>query len=102
MKGDIFSGQVIRVDHFGNLITNIHQKDLDRFLRKARPVIKIGDLTIEGVLKTYAEAGAGECLTMIGSSGFLEVSVNLGRACDHVGVDSEDIIGTRVEVRKGL
>jgi S-adenosylmethionine hydrolase len=101
-KGDIFSGQVIRVDHFGNLITNIHQKNLEQFLGTAQPVIQVGDITIEGVCRTYDEVAAGETLTVIGSSGFLEVSVNLGRACDHVGLDSEHTMGARVAVRKGV
>ena len=31
-------GQVMRVDRFGNLITNIHKKDMDEFLGTAPPV----------------------------------------------------------------
>jgi len=100
--GEVLSGQIIRVDHFGNLITNIFQKDLERFSGAARPVIKIGDMVIEGVLKTYADASVGETLAMIGSSGLLEIAVNLGRACDHMGLHSEDIVGTKVEVKKGI
>lgn len=100
--GEVLSGQAIRVDHFGNLITNILQKDLERFSGAARPVIKIGDLVIEGVLKTYADASAGEALAMIGSSGLLEIAVNLGRACDRLGLNSEDIIGIRIEVTRGI
>lgn len=100
--GEVLSGQIIRVDHFGNLITNIHQKDLDQFSGSARPVIKIGDLVIEGVCKTYADASAGETLAMIGSSCLLEIAVNLGRACDRLGLNSEDIIGAKIEVTRGI
>jgi S-adenosylmethionine hydrolase len=99
---EVLSGQIIRVDHFGNLITNILQKDLDQFSGSARPVIKIGDLVIEGVCKTYADASAGETLAMIGSSGLLEIAVNLGRACDRLDLNSEDIMGMRIEVTKGI
>ncbi|MBW2615166.1 MAG: SAM-dependent chlorinase/fluorinase [Deltaproteobacteria bacterium] len=100
--GEVLSGQIIRVDHFGNLITNILQKDLDQFSGSARPVINIGDLVIEGVCKTYADASAGETLAMIGSSGLLEIAVNLGRACDRLGLNSEDIVGSKIEVTKGI
>ena len=99
---EVLSGRIIRVDHFGNLITNILQKDLDQFSGTARPIIKIGELLIEGVSKTYADTSAGETLAMIGSSGLLEIAVNLGRACDRLGMNSEDIIGIRIEVTRGI
>ena len=99
-KTDAFCGEVIRVDHFGNLITNIHRRDLERFLGMDRPVIRVGNLIIEGIRQTYARARADELLALIGSSDYLEIAVNLGRACDRVGVTSGDIIGVAVEVRK--
>ncbi|MCD6297503.1 MAG: SAM-dependent chlorinase/fluorinase [Deltaproteobacteria bacterium] len=99
---EVLSGRIIRVDHFGNLITNILQKDLDQFSGTARPIIKIGEMVIEGVSKTYADTNAGETLAMIGSSGLLEIAVNLGRACDHTGLNSEDIMGMRIEVTRGI
>ncbi len=99
-KGEVLFGQIIRVDHFGNLITNIHRKDLMSFSGTDRPVIKVGDLTIEDVRETYAEAKAEEVLALIGSSGCLEIAVNLGRASDRLGMNSEDLIGMEVEVGK--
>ena len=99
---EVLTGQVLRVDHFGNLISNILHKDLDQFSGSARPVIKIGDLMIEGLCKTYADVSGGEILAMIGSSGLLEIAVNLGRACDRLGMNLEDIMGVRIEVTKGI
>lgn len=99
-ENGVFRGQVIRVDCFGSLITNIRRKDLERFLGSARPVIRIGKLIVEGVLRTYAEVRAGETLALFGSSDRLEIAVNLGRACERVGIDSEEIVGTQVEVRR--
>jgi len=97
---EALSGQVIRVDHFGNLITNIRQEDLARFAGSTRPVIRVGDLRMEGVLRTYADAREGDPLAMIGSSGVLEIAVNLGRACDRLELNFEDISGARVEVTR--
>ena len=99
-KKTILSGQVIRVDRFGNLITNIHSKALEQFLGGSFPIIMAGTLKIDGMLKTYMEAAEGMPLALIGSSGCLEIAVNLGRACNHVGVDSEDAFGIKVEVGK--
>jgi len=100
-KRNLLSGQVMRVDRFGNLITNIHKKDMEKFTGDEPPVIKIGKLIIKGVHNTYSEVNLGEALALIGSFGYLEISVNQGRACDCIGIKPEDIIGTKVEVKKG-
>jgi len=99
-KGNILVGEVVRVDHFGNLVTNIGQENLARFLGSARPSIKVKNLMIEGLRKTYASVPAGEPLALIGSSNYLEIAVNLGRASDRLQSDTEEIIGTKVEVAK--
>ncbi|MCP4683349.1 MAG: SAM-dependent chlorinase/fluorinase [Desulfobacterales bacterium] len=98
-KEGALSGQVIRVDNFGNLITNIHRKDLKRFSGKDDTIIKAGDIVIEGIMKTYAGAKEGELLALIGSSDCLEIAVNLGRACDRMGRDPERLMGMEIEVR---
>ena len=97
-KEEVLTGQVMRIDHFGNLITNIRGKDLGMFVRRGRPVISVGNLTVEGLRKTYSSVAKGAALALIGSSGFLEISVNQGRACDSVGLDRETITGGRVRV----
>ena len=104
LERDVIRGQVIRVDRFGNLITNIHRKELEGFLGSEAPVIRVGNQTIEGVLKTYNEAGPGEILALIGSSEYLEIAVNLGRVSDYLGLDPKDlpegILGMEVGVRR--
>ena len=99
-RGDIMTGQVMRVDHFGNLITNIQRKELEWFLESRRPVIRAGKLTVEGMSKSYGEALSGEALALIGSSDYLEIAVNLGRACDVTGMNPDDIIGMEIEVSR--
>ena len=101
-KGGSLYGRIIRVDHFGNLITNIRYKEIEGFLGDSRPVIRLGDLLIEGMLKTYAETAKGQLLALFGSSGYLEIGVNLGRAADHFGLDDTKIIGMEVEVNRNL
>ncbi|MCP4575433.1 MAG: SAM-dependent chlorinase/fluorinase, partial [Deltaproteobacteria bacterium] len=99
-KGEVLSGQVIRVDNFGNLITNIHRQDLMQFSATGQTVIKVGGLIIEEVQETYADAKTGEMLALIGSSGHLEIAVNQGRASERLGVDIEGLTGLKVEVGK--
>ena len=97
-KGGTLYGQVVSVDHFGNLITNIHRKEIEGFARGGTLAIRIEDLLIEGMRSTYAESGKGEILGLFGSSGYLEIAVNQGRAADRLGLDEEEIIGLAVEV----
>ena len=100
-KGGILYGQVVNVDHFGNLITNIHRKEIEGFTGGKTPVIRLEDLLMEGMRGVYAECGKGELLSLLGSSGYLEISVNQGRAADMLNLAKEAIIGLEVEVSVG-
>jgi len=99
-EGEILYGQVTRVDNFGNLISNIHRRDLESFLESFVPVIEVGDLTIKKLSPIYADVEEGEPLALINSSHWLEIAVNLGRASQYVGLPSEEIMGTEVKVSK--
>lgn len=99
-KGGILYGQVMQVDHFGNVITNIHRRDMESFLGSLTPVVEIGDLVIKTFGTTYADVEEGQTLALINSSERLEVAVNLGRASDYIEVDAGEIIGTVVSVRR--
>jgi S-adenosylmethionine hydrolase len=94
------NGQVIRIDNFGNIISNIPSVVLGKFLGTAVPCIQVGNLVIKKLSSTYAEAEEGEPLALINSSDLLEVAVNMGRACEYLGADTDEIIGTRVKVTR--
>jgi S-adenosylmethionine hydrolase len=99
-KGDTLYGQVIRVDHFGNLITNIHRTDLVQFLKSAFPLIELGQLAIKNLSEIYSDGEEGEVLALINSSGRLEIAVNLGRASEYAGLNPSEILGAVVKVTK--
>ena len=80
------SGEVIFEDTFGNLITNIPGGMVDSASR-----LYVCDIVINGVSKSYSEAPEGELLAIIGSSGFLELSVNRGRASDLIKCKSRKV-----------
>jgi S-adenosylmethionine hydrolase len=70
-------GQIVHVDRFGNLITNIHHS----LLRGGSPsLIRAGSYRLRGIHRTYAEVPAGTSLALFGSSGYLEIAVNGGDA----------------------
>jgi S-adenosyl-L-methionine hydrolase (adenosine-forming) len=68
------TGQVIYMDHFGNLVTNIKRGNLPR----ERIAIEIADHTIHE-LSNYYSQGEG-LLALLGSSGYLEISLKDGNA----------------------
>lgn len=70
-------GQVLHVDRFGNLITNIPQGLLpaDQFWR-----VRIMGHEVIGLSKAYALAADGELVALIDSSGYLEIAVRNGNA----------------------
>ena len=72
-------GEVIYIDSFGNLITNIPAQ-----LIKPKSRVYIGGEVIKGISQFYAEVPKGELLAIIGSTGFLEISVSHGSALDMV------------------
>ncbi len=101
-NGGILSGQVIRVDNFGNMITNIRTQDIDQISGKSGIGIRVGGLEINGIHETYTDEKEGELMALIGSSEYLEIAINLGRACDRFGGGSENLIGMEVEIISGL
>lgn len=85
-------GQVISTDRFGNLITNIHRRDLEAF--GAKVDVRVGTYRIPRLARTYEDGMLGESLALLGSSGFLEVAVVQGNAGAQLGVGK----GERVRV----
>ena len=80
LEGGTLLGRAVRVDHFGNVITNIHREELARFLGNRQLLIQIGNETITGIVNTYADGPKGKLLALFGSTDHLEIAVNSGRA----------------------
>ncbi len=78
-------GEVIHVDRFGNLVTNIPKMMLRGRVKPGEVVIEIAGTTIEGISVSYAQKNPGETLAVVGGAGLLEVSVNRGSARDSLG-----------------
>ena len=76
-------GEVLHIDDFGNIISNISAEDLEKMgFREANSLlVMLGGktLTIQ-FCSAYGEVASGTPLALIGSSNFLEVAVNQGSA----------------------
>ena len=86
------AGSVIWVDRFGNLITNLTSDMLESFGMDNGFVIRAGKAELSKLNSAYAESEEGECLAIIGSSGYVEISVNQGSAARILGLKRNDVI----------
>jgi S-adenosylmethionine hydrolase len=78
------AGEVLRVDRFGNLVTNIDRRTFDRFAEAGGIDIAAGAASVPKMVATYAEADAGELCALFGSTEHLEIAVNGGNAAERL------------------
>lgn len=94
---DGIAGEVVWVDHFGNLITNIDRGALDAFQAassqsslpgSASPslTVAVGSVRVSKLLSTYSEAAPGELCALVDSSNHLEIAANGASAAAALGV----------------
>ena len=75
------TAEIIYVDSFGNLVTNINREIVDSMKVGAeRLSITMGRRRINGICDSYADVGDNEALAIFGSSGYLEISISRGSA----------------------
>jgi S-adenosyl-L-methionine hydrolase (adenosine-forming) len=68
-------GEVLRVDRFGNLVTNIDRRTFDTHAGVSLE-IRIGGHQVSRVVSTYADAAPGELCALFGSTDQLEIAAN--------------------------
>ena len=78
-QGNAIIGEIIYIDKFGNLFTNIEEHDLTGLAGK-RIEIFLGTMCIPGIAPNYATAKTGDLLAVINSWGVLEIAVNRSSA----------------------
>jgi S-adenosylmethionine hydrolase len=79
-----WNGRILKIDRFGNIVTNFHVDDFPDLERRSF-VMAVGPTEISVITRNYAEAGPGELFVIVGSSGYLEVSVGQGSAAKAIG-----------------
>ena len=80
-------GVVLKVDRFGNLITNVTPQDAPMLFEPDAKGFKIvvGSREITEIHRAYAEGAPGEVIGILGSMGFLEIAANRGAAAQLTG-----------------
>jgi S-adenosylmethionine hydrolase len=81
-------GVVLKVDRFGNLITNITPQDAPMLFSESPAAFKIvvGKREITQIKEAYALGAPGEVFGILGSMGYLEIAANRGAAAQIIGV----------------
>jgi S-adenosylmethionine hydrolase len=92
-------GVVLKVDRFGNLITNITPQDAPMLFGENQGAFKIvvGQREIREIKEAYALGAPGEVFGIMGSMGYLEIAANRGSAAQLLGVGK----GTDVNIVLG-
>jgi S-adenosyl-L-methionine hydrolase (adenosine-forming) len=79
-------GVVLKVDRFGNLITNVTPADVPALFGKSASFkIVIGNKEITQIHANYAEGAPGQVFGILGSMGYLEIAANRGAAAQITG-----------------
>jgi S-adenosylmethionine hydrolase len=94
---DAIRGVVLRVDRFGNLVTNIDRKAIERLGQASGLAIDAGGQHIARLVATYAELPADGVGALFGSTDHLELAAPSSSAAERLGLTR----GAAVTVTRG-
>ncbi len=84
-RGRVLEGEIIYIDTFGNLITNIPGEFLQDITLGASVVVEVSRKAASArCTHTYADVEQGELVVVVGSHGQVEIATNLGSAAQRL------------------
>lgn len=86
------TGHVLRVDNFGNLITNITREAFDILSNGKTYTIQFGGEKFRKIQTLYNQAEEGECFMVFNSSGLLEIGIYKGHASELLGLNYDSMV----------
>lgn len=93
----VMTGQIVYVDHFGNLISNhtrLQLTDVRSITKRSQPSIRLAGITIDGLVESYSDGAPHSPSALINSNGQLEVFVKEGDAAAMLGATP----GAQIEI----
>jgi S-adenosylmethionine hydrolase len=93
---EILQGEIVYIDTFGNLFTNVSGRELEG-LPSNKLAVSLGEVVIHGLAANYAGGGTGAYIALINSWGLLEIAVYRGNAQHRCGARVGDKIQIRTE-----
>lgn len=98
VDGKTYKCVVLKVDAFGNLITNLKFEDFPALVApEAKFTIRAGKAEIKTIVPTFASGTGAEPFAIVGSSGNLELCVNKGNASRVLGIGRGAEVVVQVE-----
>lgn len=91
------SGNVIRVDNYGNLITNIEQKVFDVLHQDRQFSVSFGRYQSRRIHDYYSQVEPGDYFALFNDSGFLEIGIYLGNASELLGLEYDSPVNISFE-----
>lgn len=82
----IISGHIVRVDNFGNLITNINKQDFDILSKGKNYTIQFGGEKFKRIHSNYNQAEQGDCFLIFNDLNLLEIGIYKGNASELLGL----------------
>ena len=90
--GKVVVGEVISVDRFGNLVTNLTPAEVPPYA-----VLEVEDAQVGPLRRTFSDVESGQLVAYLGSGGQVEIAVRDGSAARRIGLG----VGGRVRARLG-
>jgi S-adenosylmethionine hydrolase len=88
----LIAGHVIRVDNFGNLITNISKTDFDILSKDKNYTVQFAREKFRKINSNYHQAEQGDCFLIFNSLGLLEIGIYKGRANELLGMELDSSV----------
>lgn len=83
-------GNVVSVDRYGNLITNILRSEFEKMLELngsgVNYLIQVGRESFNGLNMYFTEVESGDCYVLFNSSDYLQIGINRGNASELLGL----------------
>lgn len=89
---DQITGEVIHIDSFGNIITNVSREVFEMVMKGRRFRIMVNGKAIERISHSYLDVEKGKALALFGSMDMLEIAIHGGRADRRIGAGKGDPI----------
>jgi len=100
IDNDCIVGNVIYIDWYGNVITNITKDFFTKVVGNKRFALLLGKdrYCFDSVLDTYSDAEEGDIVVLFSISGFLEISMNKSNLAEIMQLKYNDVIRIEIQI----
>ncbi len=88
LDGAEIRGEVVRIDRFGNVVTNIDRRLCERLAPAGEPLaVRVGEQTVSRFVSTFTDIGDDEICALYGSTDHVELAAHTASAAETLGVE---------------